>query len=257
MKRWLGFVRSLVIYHNPATVRAWRRFYCEFLGPGDLAIDVGAHVGTRARAMRSAGAHVVALEPQAMFARFLRRTLPSDIELIEAAVGSEETLAEMAVSSRHPTVSSFKDSFVADARTAPGFDHVRWDRTERVQMFTLDGLIARYGMPAYVKIDVEGYEIEVLAGLSRPVPLLSVEYLPAFVPLALEVIDRLEALGRYHFNPVVGERSGFLWSDWRDAAAVRAWLQTLDSGAPPGDLFARLTPPSPAAAGGAPAGDQS
>jgi hypothetical protein len=87
MSAWLGFFRSLVIYHSPATLRAWRRFYKDFLSPGDLAFDVGAHVGTRARAMRAAGAKVVALEPQAPFAGFLRRTLPRDITLLEVAAG--------------------------------------------------------------------------------------------------------------------------------------------------------------------------
>ena len=60
MDRWLGLIRSLVIYHNPLTRLAWRRFYRDLLDPGDLVFDVGAHVGTRARAMRAAGARVVA-----------------------------------------------------------------------------------------------------------------------------------------------------------------------------------------------------
>ncbi|KGE04223.1 FkbM family methyltransferase [Pseudohaliea rubra] len=242
MKRWLGFTRSLVTYHNPATLRAWRRLYDELLSPGDLAIDVGAHVGTRARAMRSAGARVIALEPQALFARFLRLTLPRDVLLIEAAAGAREATGEMAVSSRHPTVSSLHSGFVAGAPRAHGFDHVRWDQTEHVRMITLDGLVAAHGLPAYVKIDVEGFESEVLAGLSQPVPLLSVEYLPAFAQLTQAVIARIEALGAYRFNPVVGERSGFLWPDWRDARAVRDWLTTLPADAPSGDLFARVAP---------------
>ncbi|MFT4766895.1 MAG: FkbM family methyltransferase [Glaciecola sp.] len=241
MKRWLGFARSLLIYHNPATLRAWRRFYREILRPGDVVIDVGAHVGTRARAMRAAGAQVVALEPQALFARFLRLTLPSDIVLIQAAAGSAEALADMAVSSRHPTVSSLQTSFVDDAAMAPGFEHVRWDRRERVQVTTLDLLIAQHGRPAYIKIDVEGFELEVLSGLSQPVPLVSVEYLPAFAALTHQVITRLEALGTYRFNPVVGERSGFLWLDWRSGAAARQWLDGLDTTASSGDLFARLS----------------
>jgi FkbM family methyltransferase len=240
MQRWLGLARSLAIYHNPATLRAWRRFYGQILRPGDLVFDVGAHVGTRARAMRRAGARVVALEPQALFARYLRLTLPRDVVLIEAAAGRAETEAEMAVSSRHPTVSSLQADFVSDAAAAPGFGHVRWDRTERVRMVTLDGLIARHGLPAYVKIDVEGFEIEVLSGLSRPVPLVSVEYLPGFRHLTHAVIDRLEGLGPCRFNPVVGERSGFLWDDWREGAAVRAWLDSLPPDASSGDLFARM-----------------
>ncbi|MEM1190121.1 MAG: FkbM family methyltransferase [Pseudomonadota bacterium] len=240
MKRLLGFARSLVIYYNPLTMRAWRRFYAEILGRGDLAIDVGAHVGTRTRAMRACGARVIALEPQRLFARFLRCTLPGDVVLIEAAAGSREATAEMAVSSRHPTVSSLHTDFVASAAKTQGFDHVRWDRVERVPMVTLDAIIARYGQPAYVKIDCEGFEIEVLSGLSQPPGMVSVEYLPAFASLTHAVITRLEELGDYRFNPVVGERSGFLWSDFRDASAVRAWLDSLIPEAPSGDLFARL-----------------
>jgi FkbM family methyltransferase len=239
MKRWLGFVRSLAIYHNPLTMIAWRRFYGELLGPGDLVIDVGAHVGSRTRAMRAAGARVIALEPQALFARFLRLTLPKDVQVIEAAAGALETTGELAVSSRHPTVSSLRADFITEAAKTPGFDYVHWDRTERVRVTTLDALIARHGLPAYVKIDVEGFELDVLAGLSQPVPLLSVEYLPAFPARTHPVIDRLEALGAYRFNPVVGERSGFLWPDWRDATALRTWLDALDEAAPSGDVFAR------------------
>jgi FkbM family methyltransferase len=242
MHRWLGLARSLAIYHNPLTARAWRRLYATLLRPGDLVIDVGAHVGTRTRAMRRAGARVVALEPQALFARYLRHTLPRDVVLIEAAAGAAETTASMAVSSRHPTVSSLQPSFVARAPDTPGFAHVRWDRSERVRVVTLDGLIARYGAPAYVKIDVEGFELDVLAGLSQAVPLVSVEYLPAFPQATGAVLDRLEALGPYRFAPVVGERAGFLWPDWRDGAAVRTWLASLPADAPSGDLFARLAP---------------
>ena len=240
MDRWLGLARSLIIYHNPAMMRGWRRFYGEILQPGNVVFDVGAHVGTRARAMRKAGATVVALEPQSLFASYLRLTLPRDIILLEAAVGATETVAEMAVSSRHPTVSSMQPSFVSGAAAAPGFDHVRWDRLQKVQMVTLDGLIARHGLPSYIKIDVEGFELAVLSGLSRPVPLISVEYLPGFADLTYAVLDRIEELGSYRFNPVVGEKAAFLWPEWRNGAAMREWLAGLPADAPSGDIFAHV-----------------
>ena len=191
--------------------------------------------------MRKAGARVIALEPQSPFTRFLKLTLPPDITLIDAAVGGFETQAEMSVSSKHPTVSSLRTDFVSDAATAPGFEHVRWDSKQMVRVVTLDGLIRDHGLPSYIKIDVEGFELEVLSGLTQPVSLLSVEYLPGFIHLTNKVIDRIEQLGEYNFNPVVGEKASFLWPEWRDGKALRQWLESLPKDSPSGDLFAKLT----------------
>lgn len=240
MRVWIGLARSLIIYNNPLRTRSLRRFYRSLLLPGDLAFDVGAHVGTRARAMRAAGARVVAVEPQTPFAAYLRHTLPRDITLVEAALGPKETVAEMAVSTLHPTVSSLQPGFAETAVEAPGFAHVRWDRRQQVRVTTLDRLIAQHGLPAFVKIDVEGFELSVLSGLSRPVPLLSVEYLPALPDPTHAVIDRLMTLGKYRFNAVNGEDGRFLWPDWREADQTRHWLRDLPRTARSGDLYARL-----------------
>lgn len=239
MSRWLGFLRSLVIYLNPWIGRRWRRFYDQLLSPGDLAFDVGAHMGTRARAMRSCGVKVIALEPQQPFAGFLRRTLPAGVTLIEAASGRTETEAEMAISSWHPTVSSLQADFVTEAATKPGFRRVRWNARQRVSVLTLDGLTARFGVPRYVKIDVEGYEVEVLAGLSHPVEFLSVEFLPGFSELTNAFMDLLAERGDYRFNPVLGESARFLWPQWKGAAATRQWLAGLSADSRSGDLFAK------------------
>ncbi|MFD0981478.1 FkbM family methyltransferase [Tropicimonas aquimaris] len=235
----MGLLRSLAIYHNPVSVLRWRRFYKTILKSGELVFDIGAHVGSRARAMRAAGAQVVAVEPQYPFSLFLRRTLPRDITVLEVAIGQEAAEMTMAVSSRHPTVSTLNGDFVTAGASAVGFEHVRWDREQPVSVITLDGLIERFGNPAYVKIDVEGYEIAVLAGLSRPVPLISVEYLPAYPHLAKALVGRLEALGLARFNVVEGESGAFLWPCWRDGEEVTAWLEQLDPTSKPGDLFAR------------------
>lgn len=239
MDRWIGFGRSLLVYNNPISRRAWRLFYEDLLSPGDVAFDIGAHVGTRARAMRAVGARVVAIEPQEPFAKYLRRTLPGDIEVVAAAVGGHAGEREMAVSHRHPTVSSLQTEFVQRASSSPGFEKVQWNDSQSVQMVTMDDLISRYGKPDYVKIDVEGFESDVLKGLSEPVALLSTEYLPGFGSLTHHVIDRLEELGKYFFNPVSGETGRFLWPEWRDAKATREWLDSLSPEARSGDLFAR------------------
>ena len=241
LAQWRGFLRSLLIYNNPKIVRPMQRFYRELLRDGDLAFDIGADDGMRARATRAAGARVVALEPQAPFAGYLRVTLPRDIRFLEVAAGPTETVAKMAVSRRHPTVSSLRSGFAEEAGVKPGFEHVRWDIEQHVVVTMLDKLIAEEGVPRYIKIDVEGFELDVLAGLSQPVELISVEYLPGLPHLSNAVIDRLLELGAYRFNSVVGESSAFLWQDWHDGDATKDWLRGLPANASSGDLYARLS----------------
>lgn len=237
--RWWGFWRSLVLYLNPTIMRAWRNCYRTLLSPGDLVIDVGAHMGTRARAMRSVGARVIALEPQHPFTAFLRATLPRDIVLIDAAAGGSESTGQLAVSSRHPTVSSLRTDFVAGAASVAGFEHVQWNDSQEVSVVTLDGVIVEHGMPRYIKIDVEGFEEEVLSGLSTAVEIISVEFLPGFPELSRVLVDRLMELGDYRFNPIIGETGRFAWDEWRGAEATKEWLQSLPPESGSGDLFAR------------------
>lgn len=241
-----GVVRSLAMYYGrPGRNRALARFYGTLLRPGDLAFDIGAHVGNRTRALRAAGARVVAVEPQDPFARFLELSLPGDVTLIKAAVGPRETQGEMRVSRRHPTVSSLSRTFDSRAGATTGFRHVRWDARQRVPVTTLDALIARHGVPRFIKIDVEGFEAEVLRGLTQPVELIALEYLPAMPDLTEPALDLLGGLGRYRFNIVTGEDSAFEWRDWRGPADVLAWLGTLTPGDGPGDIYARLDAPLP------------
>jgi hypothetical protein len=123
---------------------------------------------------------------------------------------------------------------------APGFARVRWDAEETVEVTTLDALIAAHGLPRFVKIDVEGHEAEVLAGLAQPVPWVAFEYLPAAPETAAACIARLAALGPYEFNLVPGEARRFALDPWRDAAAIAPALAEAMRGGHSGDLYARL-----------------
>jgi FkbM family methyltransferase len=236
-----GVARSLVIYR----ARPWRgaalaRFYRAMLGPGDLAFDVGAHVGNRTRAMVAAGARVVALEPQAAFYAFLVRDLPPGAVAVCAAAGAAPGVAVLRVSRLHPTVASLAPGFAERMAAAPGFGHVAWDAAETVPVTTLDALIAEHGAPRLIKIDAEGFEADVLAGLSRPVPWVSFEYLPAAPEVADAALDRLAALGDYRFNLVTGERLAFALPAWRSAAGLRAALAARAGDGRSGDVYARL-----------------
>lgn len=243
LRVWAGIARSLAIYR----ARPWRTarlaaFYRGILDPGDLAFDIGAHAGNRTHALLRAGARVVALEPQSAFHALLARDLPDDVVLIAAAAGAAPGRAALAVSRLHPTVTSLAPGFAERMQAVPGFKHVRWDTTETVDVTTLDALIAAHGLPRFVKIDVEGFEDAVLRGLSRPVPWIAFEYLPAALDVACACLDRLARLGDYRFNLVAGERPVFLRADWTDAGGMAAELAARAGDGRSGDVYARLEP---------------
>jgi hypothetical protein len=120
----------------------------------------------------------------------------------------------------------------------PGFERVRWSPGGTVEVVTLQSLVERYGEPAFVKIDVEGLEADVLAGLATPVRGLSFEYLAATRTIALACIDRLAELGRYRYNWSLGESHRLAVPCWIEPQRMRDVLEALPVDAPSGDVYA-------------------
>ncbi|MCC6891139.1 MAG: FkbM family methyltransferase [Hyphomicrobiales bacterium] len=216
------------------------RLYRQFVQAGDLVFDIGAHVGDRVASFRRLGAHVIALEPQPAFNRTLRLIYGRDrAVIIEAvAVGRVAGSADLRINLDNPTVSSASDAFIEAAHGAPGWQGQRWTKTLRVPMTTLDALIERHGLPSFIKIDVEGYELEALAGLSRPVPALSFEFTTIQRDLALAGIARCVALGLRHFNAALGESQAMVHGGWLSPEAISGWLARLPATANSGDIYA-------------------
>ncbi len=241
--RIIGLLRSLAIYHAiPLRQRRMRRFYAQFVSSGDLVFDLGAHIGNRTRAFAAMGCRVVAVEPQPDFARLLRLFFArsSKVEVIEAAVGSEPGHTSLFVSERTPTVSTVVAPWHEARAREPDFSGVEWNRRIDVETITLDVLIERFGMPAFVKIDVEGSEPSVLAGLSHPVRSLSFEYLPRALEYAHTCAARLAALGHYRFNWSPGESYRLAAKAWMTDTELFAALHTAEAQRVPGDVYARL-----------------
>ena len=237
-----GLTRSLLIYYGQPWRRiSLKRFYARLIKPGDLVFDIGAHAGSRSRTLISLGAKVVAAEPQPVFADFIRWSFAGEpLILLRKAVGKEQGMIDLHISSRHPTVTSISPSWISKVGRSDGFRDVTWDRVERVEMTTLDALIDEYGLPAFCKIDVEGAEADILAGLHHPLPLVAFEYVSATMEIAEEAIGHLQRLGIYRFNRVEGERHRFVHDDWVSADALLAELSTQAGRSLSGDIYARI-----------------
>jgi FkbM family methyltransferase len=238
-----GFARSLVVYYGqPWRIRALRGHYAGLIEPGDLVFDIGAHVGNQTRCLAGLGARVVAIEPQPAFAAWLRWLFRGDprVVVVESALGAKAGLARLYPSLHTPTVATLSTDWMASVRAAKSFAGVRWGTPLEVPVTTLDALIERHGLPRFCKIDVEGFEAEILRGLSRPIALLSFEYVPAAIDIACEAVGLLAALGPYRFNVTIGERRRLLWPDWRERAAIQDWLRERQPDERSGDIYARL-----------------
>jgi FkbM family methyltransferase len=240
----LGVVRSLRIYYgHPARARAMDRLYAQFIAPGDLVFDIGAHVGDRVASFRRLGARVVAVEPQPDFTRILRLFFgrDHDVAIVPKALGAQAGTARLGISTATPTVSSLSRDWMQTVGTDRSFAKVRWDRSVEVEVTTLDDLIAAHGEPAFCKIDVEGFEADVLRGLHRPLRALSFEYLPMAHDAALEVLGLVEELGDYRYNYSPIETMRWASDRWLDASELLALLERYRPLGRSGDVYARLS----------------
>jgi FkbM family methyltransferase len=238
-----GIIRSLRIYYGDRSrAVAMDRLYGGFVRRGDRVFDIGAHVGDRVASFRRLGARIVAVEPQPAMVMVLKLFYgrSADVTIEAVAVGRRVGTTSMLINADNPTVSTASPDFVSAARDAPGWETQRWTKTVPVTVTTLDTLIDKYGAPAFIKIDVEGFEEEALQGLTHAVKALSFEFTIIQRDVALACIERCITLGYTRFNAALGESQTFVNADWVGGEEIARWLTGLPHAANSGDIYATL-----------------
>jgi FkbM family methyltransferase len=232
--RWLS--RRL----RPAQLRAHLddiRFYRSLLPSGALCFDVGANIGEKSEALLKAGARVVAFEPNPLVLPELRArcSYQKNWTIVAAALGSGAAISTLYACQAHSGSSLDRDW--------PG----KVIGTYNVPVVTLDAAIQMFGKPFYCKIDVEGWELEVLKGLTQPLPLLSFEFNLSSKHLAktLACLERLMDFGPSHVNLTPAEDSTFYLQEWVLLEQFIKWfpgdLKRSLPGALYGDIFIKNT----------------
>ncbi len=181
-------------------------FYAQFFSKGDRVFDIGANVGSYSEIFLRLGARVVAVEPNPECVAKLKARMTSKRLVVEcAAVGSRESRATLFLCDDSDTHSTLSSEWIGVARKTPRLGEKHWSQTVDVRVTTLDNLIAKYGEPRFIKIDVEGFEREVLSGLSRLPRCLSFEFICEFLDAAVECVKKDCFSPRARFNLVVND----------------------------------------------------
>jgi FkbM family methyltransferase len=203
------------------------RFYRNLLEGfrrGDLIFDVGANVGYKTGIFLGMGANVVAAEPDELnqsilTQKFLRyRLKKKPLTIVAKAISEECSVQRMWIDAPGSALNTLNNKLADALRN----DEVRFGRqmsfgqSKDVETTSIDRLIAEYGVPYFIKIDVEGHELSVLRGMRQPVAYLSFEVnLPQFRAEGLECIQQLGPLdpdGRFNYS--IDTRQGLAKERW-------------------------------------------
>ena len=187
----------------------------KLLNSGDLLFDVGAHIGDKSQQFLNKKRKVIMIEPLPKCVEELKSKFKDykNIEILQKALGKKKGNTTLMINSKVPTLSTMSDHWKKGR-----FSNQIWDTKILVEMTTLDELIKAYGLPSYIKIDVEGYELDVLMGLTQKAGIISFEFTSEFFDQTILCLNYLKKIGYKEYNFSIGERRKFFynWSNIDD-----------------------------------------
>ena len=208
LKKFLhSYLKKKIKYHDVS----------KFLNTNDLFFDVGAHLGEKSKELIKNNINVVMIEPQPECLKQLKKLYSENkfVTIVPMGLGKSQQKMEMSINSKQPVISTFAEHWKTGR-----FSDSKWDKKITVNITTLDELIKKFGNPKYIKIDVEGFEHEVILGLTKKSGIISFEFTSEFIKDAFKSVDYLISLGYLDFNYSLGERRKF-FTQWTTANSIK------------------------------------
>jgi len=215
-----------------------RAHFSSFISPNDLVFDIGANVGHLTQIFLELGARVICIEPQPDSIEVLKKRFAdnSKITIIEKALGAKEANLPFFISSKSSALSTLSSKWRKEGR----YKKITWNKTIDVSVTTLDALIEKYGLPVFCKIDVEGFEKEVIRGLSHRIPIMSFEFTKEFLNDAKACAIHLIALGNCKFNYSLYNTYNLSSKKWQNHQQIFAELESNRSPFLCGDIYVKF-----------------
>jgi len=214
LKIWLveKLLPTYEIRENMKLESARIKFYKNFLSKNDLVFDVGANWGNRTDIFLKLGCRVVAFEPQVICSNYLKNKYKFKKCVVnQCGLGDCNEIKKFNISETN-AISTFSDDFIE--KTKDRFNK-KWIGSTYVPIRILDSVINEYGIPKFIKIDVEGYEYQVLKGLTQKIKYICFEFtLPELIIDLLNCLNQIQNLGNFSCNLIVGEETSFFFPNW-------------------------------------------
>ena len=212
-------------------------FYSQFVKTGDLCFDVGANIGNKTKIFLELGARVVCIEPQPKCVDVLKEKYKHDsnIAIVSKGLATQLGSRSLSICGSADAISTFSEKWKTGR-----FRAYAWEPAVDVPVTNLDALIQEFGSPKFCKIDVEGFEYEVLQGLSTPISFLAFEFTREFIDDARLCIEHLGSLGCADFNYALGEAPALVLSNWADGNTLFKSIEQNTDDLLWGDIYVRF-----------------
>ncbi len=195
-------VYELLTNKTKKTTAFFNSFLCVNDNTKLLAFDIGANKGNKTKALLKLGFTVIALEPEKKAISTLQYRYKNNdkIKIVEKGVSSAEGFTAIYITEGRSGLNTmntkWKDSLNDE-------DENRWQKQVefkqhyQVPLTTIDILCAEFGNPYFIKIDVEGFELEVIKGIKSLPNFLTFEAnLPEFTKETVECLEALYTLNK-------------------------------------------------------------